>query len=143
MKKSGFTLTELLVTISIITVILTIALSSYNTTTKQSRDTKRKNDLEQIRAALEMYKTDYGYYPAVNTGGFDVASNLTSSLTTTYVAVIPSDPLSSQGYLYVALNPVNSQYYGYCLCAQLETQSASNSCTVSVPSNCSYGVRNP
>lgn len=143
MKKRGFTLTELLITVSIIAILVTIALAAYSTINKQSRDTKRKNDLEQIRSALEMYKSDKGYYPAVNTTGFDVAGNLSATLTPTYVAIIPSDPLSTQHYTFEVTNLVGSNYYGYCLCTSLEIQSASNTCAVSLPANCNYGVRNP
>ena len=143
MKKSGFTLIELMISVSIIAILVTVALAAYSTLNKQSRDTKRKSDLEQVRSALEMYKSDYGYYPAVNTAGFDVAGNLSASLTTTYMPFIPSDPLSAQNYYFESLNPVSSNYYGYCLCAKLESQNGSNSCTVALPANCNYGVKSP
>jgi len=140
MKKFGFTLTELLITVSIIAILVTIALAAYSTINKQSRDTKRKNDLEQIRSALEMYKADNGFYPAVNVDGtFGAASNLAATLTPTYVALIPSDPLSTQIYGFEVLNAVGANYYGYCLCTKLESQSGSNTCTVSLPANCNYG----
>ncbi len=143
MKKSGFTLTELLITVSIIGILVTIALTSYNTINKQSRDTKRKNDLLQIASALEMYKADNGFYPAVNTSGFDVTGNLSSALAPTYTAILPSDPLNTQHYYFEATNLVSSNYYGYCLCANLESQSGSNTCAISLPANCNYGIRNP
>lgn len=139
----GFTLIEILVVISIIAVIITIAIVSYTTINKQSRDAKRKSDLEQIRSALEMYRSDNGYYPSVNTTGFGTAANLGSVLVSTYIPAIPTDPKSSQLYYFEALNLVGSNYYSYCVCAKLEAQSGSFTCTVAPPNECNYGVKNP
>lgn len=145
MNKRGFTLTELLISISIIAILVTIAVAAYSSVNKQSRDAKRKGDLEQIRSALEMYRTDNGSYPAVNTTNFDVASNLSAALVPTYIPVIPSDPKSpSQTYYLETTNAVGGNYYGYCVCALLEiSTSASTTCSVTLPANCNYGLKNP
>lgn len=64
--KSGFTLVELLVSITIIMVLTVTAVVNYGNAQKNARDAKRKADLEKIRVALEMYKQDHGgVYPAV------------------------------------------------------------------------------
>jgi len=65
MKKSlkGFTLIEILVVATIIGLLASGAIVSYQQLSKQSRDAKRKTDLEQVRAALEMYRSNEDTYP--------------------------------------------------------------------------------
>lgn len=61
--KQAFTLVEILVVVTIIGMIAGIGVLSYGQISKQSRDGRRKSDLENIRSALEMYRsgTDIGY----------------------------------------------------------------------------------
>lgn len=65
MKKNcrGFTLIELLVVITIIAVLSGLAMVSFSATGKGARDARRKSDLETIRQALVMYRSDEGCYP--------------------------------------------------------------------------------
>ena len=53
-EKFGFTLIELLVVIAIVGILVAVGSISYLTASKQSRDTRRKTDLEQIRQALKL-----------------------------------------------------------------------------------------
>lgn len=145
----GFTLIEILVVISIIAVIIAIAIVSYTTINKQSRDAKRKSDLEQIRSALEMFRSDIGYYPAVGSGSWTNTSGLNTGdsqtgLVSEYIPAIPTDPKSTQSYFYTASSFVSGNYYNYCLCAQLEFTPASTlTCSVTAPLTCNYVVKNP
>lgn len=149
-RKIGFTLIEILVVISIIAVIISIAIVSYTTINKQSRDAKRKSDLEQVRSALEMFRSDIGYYPSVGSGSWTNASGLNTGdsgtgLVSTYISAVPADPKSSQSYFYTVTPPApGGNYYNYCLCAQLEFAPASTlTCSVSPPLTCNYVVKNP
>lgn len=104
MKKAGFTLIELLVAMTIVAMLLGIALVSYQGARKSARDGKRKTDLEQVRSALEMYRTDKGYYPPKDQTGWctvlwgcgsstwynDVAGALIS---VGYLPSLPQDPI--------------------------------------------------
>ncbi len=147
MKNKGFTLTELLISISIIAILVTVAIASYNSVNKQSRDTRRKSDLEQIRSALEMYRSDKGYYPAPlgDTGGtFGPASDLEADLKPDYLPSIPTDPKNSVSYFYTAVSLVGSNYYSYCICGELESGQSSNACSVVLPAaSCNYGLKSP
>lgn len=62
--KKGYSLIEILVVITIISLLVTIGMVSYSQISKNSRDGKRKADLEQVRAALVLYRVDNGSYPA-------------------------------------------------------------------------------
>lgn len=93
MKMRGFTLIELLVVITIIGVLSTIGLTSFQGANQKARDSRRAADVQQIRAALEMYKTDKGYYP----------TTLSDASMPSYFAEkkVPTDPRVKDGWGYV------------------------------------------
>jgi len=131
-KKSGFTLIELLVAMTIVAVLMGIALVSYQGARKSARDGKRKADLEQVRSALEMCRTDAGSYPL---GSLSSGSTITCA-GKTYMT-IPNDPLTDRIYAYTGA--ANT----YTLCAALEsgggTVTGCGSCTL----ECNYKTTNP
>ena len=131
-KKSGFTLIELLVAMTIVAVLMGISLVSYQGARKSARDGKRKADLEQVRSALEMCRTDSGSYPV---GSLSSGKSITCG-TKTYMS-IPNDPLTDRIYSYTGA--ANT----YTLCATLESGggvvSGCGSCTL----QCNYKVTNP
>ena len=94
--KKGFTLIEILVVTTIIVLLTGTAAVTYSVFLKQSRDTKRKTDLEQIRASLEMYRSNNNTYPVGN-----VYSTTLSVLTTPviYIQSLPTDP-KNPTYIY-------------------------------------------
>lgn len=143
-KQKGFTLIEVLVATTIIAVLTVVGIVSYVSVNKRSRDAKRKSDVEQIRSALEMYRADYGYYPNAGTGVWTDTANLTSTLVTTYLPTIPTDPKSAtQTYRYMATNLSGANYYGYCLSGLLESENPSDTCTPDTTNLHNYGVKNP
>lgn len=144
MKRSrGFTLIEVLVAVTIIAVLIATGIISYSSVNKRARDAKRKSDIEQLRSALEMYRTDTSYYPNAGTGGWTDAANLTV-LVTTYLPAIPSDPKNTtQTYRYKATNLTSGNYYGYCLSALLESENPDDTCTPDTTNSHNYGVKNP
>ncbi|MFZ2199915.1 MAG: prepilin-type N-terminal cleavage/methylation domain-containing protein [Microgenomates group bacterium] len=86
MFKKAFTLIELLVVIAIIAILISVGSVSYTRSLKLSRDSKRRTDLEQIRQALETYRSENGVYPA--------SATWQSALTAggAYISTIPTDP---------------------------------------------------
>ncbi len=81
MTKKGFTLIELLVVISIIGILIAVGSVSYQKSVKLGRDSRRQTDLEQIRQALETYRSEEGVY----------APDL-DDLSPDYLTVVPVDP---------------------------------------------------
>ena len=66
-KTLGFTLIELLVVISIIGILAGLTLTGFSAARKNARDTQRKSDLAQYKAALEAYAANNGgKYPEGN-----------------------------------------------------------------------------
>lgn len=107
--KKGFTLIELLVVIAIISIMVVISSMSYQRTIKLSRDNKRKTDLEQIRQALESYRSETYVYPTTAEGIAILATN-------GYISKIPSDPIQTKSYYYERTGSETS----YILCAALD-----------------------
>lgn len=61
--KRGFTLIELLVVIAIISLLPSIILSSVSDAKKKARAVYFAQEMNQIKNALELYRTDKGSYP--------------------------------------------------------------------------------
>jgi len=61
--KNGFTLTELLVVIAIIALLIGIVLVWLGGARAQTRDAKRKAEVDSIRAAVEMHYPEQHKYP--------------------------------------------------------------------------------
>ena len=94
MKKShGFTLLEIIIVLAIITTLIMAGLVVYPSLQRRARDSSRKADLENIRSALELYRSKNSYYPVS-------LSELTQG--SLYLQSIPTDPHSpTQIYTYV------------------------------------------
>ena len=129
-ESKGFSLIELLVVISIIGILIALSAFGLKNARESSRDARRKSDLETIRSALELYKSDKGAYP-------DSLNKLGDS---PVYLVVPTDPLfPARSYAYTSVSP----YTTYTLCASLEgstdTVSGCGSCT----ETCRYKTTNP
>jgi len=121
----GFTLLELLVVMAILGILSTIGIGSFLSSQVKSRDAKRKSDLHNIVAALEMYYNDKGQYPTSSTTGtingctYDAINKVygscewgeefkTSDNGVVYMSQLPRDP-SSNNYVYKS--DVNGTYF--------------------------------
>lgn len=107
--KKGFTLIELLVTISIIGILASLTLASYSAAQQKARDGIRKNDLAQVKRALELAKADCtssAYYPYKT--GADIKAAYTAlstfmgqgSTANSYMSPVPTDPKNDSTYFY-------------------------------------------
>lgn len=104
MGNKGFTLTELLVSASIIGILTAIALPSYITARMRAATSREYANLRTIATALETYRTDNTKYPEAafpltsSGGGFTNPSKLErlKPLTTpiSYLARITEDSFS-------------------------------------------------
>jgi prepilin-type N-terminal cleavage/methylation domain-containing protein len=65
---NGFTLVELMVTISIIALLSTIVYASFSGAREQARDKSRMSALKELQLAVEQYKAQYGVYPSAGCG---------------------------------------------------------------------------
>jgi general secretion pathway protein G len=87
MKRSnsrGWTLIELLIVISLISILATIGLASYRNSVTASKEAILKTDLFRMRDAIDQYYADKGEYPA----------SLDALVTEGYLRKIPDDPFT-------------------------------------------------
>lgn len=125
-RNLGFTLVELLVAMSIIGVLASIAVGSFRTSQLKGRDVERKTNLKQISNALEIFYADYGRYPDSTNGQiaacpYDPAgstgtacnwgSGVFTDSKTVYFKQIPADPSSNQEYTYQIVSGSSNQKY--------------------------------
>lgn len=145
-SRDGFTLMELLIVVAIIGILVTLTGMSYTKVQQQSRDARRKADLELIKSGVEIYKSDCNAYPAANLINSPATTLVGSGTPTgcavsnTYISAIPTDPRSTtRNYVYRVVGS------GFEICASLEqsglpTINCGSSCG---GSGCNYQVLNP
>ncbi len=97
---------ELIIVMSVIAIFGGMVMATSITGNLQKgRDGRRQTDLEAIRSALEIYRSDLGTYPAG-----------TGSLSPTYITTVPTDPKTNGSYVYTQGGAGKT----YTLCATLE-----------------------
>lgn len=62
-RRTGFTVIELLVVTTIIMVLTAVGMVSYQAASRNARNGKRAADMESLRSALVLYRSDTGAYP--------------------------------------------------------------------------------
>ncbi|HJO37592.1 MAG: hypothetical protein QGF21_08260 [Vicinamibacterales bacterium] len=80
----GWTLVELLIVISLITLLAGISLASYRTAVVRSREAVLKEDLFRMRDAIDQYFADKSVYPPA----------LDSLVADGYIRQVPEDPFT-------------------------------------------------
>jgi prepilin-type N-terminal cleavage/methylation domain-containing protein len=160
----GFTLVELLVTITIIAILASIGLNTYSSAQKKSRDAKRKAHLKQLTDALESYYNDHEQYPDDSSGnilgcgvnaeeectyGTSVFSNTTPDPNTIYMIQMPADPSIGSTYYYQSFTQTKYQIYTRLENANdidIPTDEDDNSQNYGISCgalNCNYGLSSP
>ncbi len=88
-SQSGFTLIELMTVMAIMGILITIAQPSLKQAIVRAREAVLKEDLFQMREAIDQYYADNGKYP-------DQLTDLinTQERTKSYLRDIPKDPFT-------------------------------------------------
>ena len=88
--SAGFTLIELMIVIAIIGILITIAQPSLRHSLVRANEAVLKEDLFQMRDAIDQYYADQGKYP-------DTLQDLVNreDATRSYLRSIPKDPFTS------------------------------------------------
>lgn len=89
-SQAGFTLIELLIVMAIIGILVSIAQPSFQKTVVRAREVVLKDDLFQIREAIDQFYVDNGKYP-------DQLNDLVSTQdqAKSYLRALPKDPFTS------------------------------------------------
>lgn len=91
----GFTLIELIVVMAIIALLLTLAVPRYFNSVENSREAVLKQNLAQVRDALDKYYGDNGKYP----------DSLEDLVKKKYLRSMPEDPITESTTTWVIVPP--------------------------------------
>ncbi len=86
LMERGFTLLELMITMFIIIILLSVALPTYQKSVQYARETVLKENLFQIRRAIDQYTADKGKLP----------QSLDDLVTSEYLREKPIDPVTEK-----------------------------------------------
>jgi len=101
--KKGFSLIEIIVAMTIVSLLAVTVTISLTQQQVRARDSKRISDVSSLAISLESYRSIKGEFPADNyTGviGKDIKDNLTPLITDGLLNVLPHDPKSSSSSQY-------------------------------------------
>ena len=96
-KQNGFTLIELMIVMSIIGILAAIAVPNYQWGLIKARETVLREDLYNLRSAIDQFYADNGKYP-------DTLEELTKK-DKQYLREIPKDPFTDSKETWVTVLP--------------------------------------
>lgn len=84
MVKKAFTLMEIMLVITMVILLASVAAATHKNRVRAARESVLKHNLAQLRMTLDAYNADRGHYP----------ESLRTLLDEGYLRVIPEDPMT-------------------------------------------------
>lgn len=84
-EANGFTMIELMIVVSIVGILATLAVPSYQGTLLRAREAALRQDLFTMRDVLDQHRADQGKYPP----------SLRALVDAGYLRAIPNDPFTN------------------------------------------------
>jgi general secretion pathway protein G len=94
-RQRGFTLLELIVVMTIVALLASIAAPRYFDSIDRARDRVLMQNLNVLRDAIDKFYTDTGAYPA----------SLSDLAARRYVRKVPEDPVTGSASTWVVIGP--------------------------------------
>jgi general secretion pathway protein G len=83
--RNGFTLIELLIVVSIVGILATMAIPTYQASVVKAREAALRQDLFTLRDVLDQHRADQGKFP----------TSLQALVATGYLRGVPRDPFTN------------------------------------------------
>lgn len=112
--KKGFTFIELMVVMAIIATIVAIAMPRYFEGLERTKETALKQNLKEMREAIDHYRADKGEYPA----------SLQTLVSERYLRFIPEDPITEKADTWQIIAPPDHSYRVYDIASGATTVAA-------------------
>jgi general secretion pathway protein G len=93
----GFTVIELLVVLAALALLLSVAAPRYLQHLDTAREVTLKEDLHQLRDAIDKFYSDQARYPA----------SLEELVTKRYLRALPEDPITQRSDSWILVAPAN------------------------------------
>jgi len=94
-NRQGYTLIEMMIVISIISILATMAMPSFQKSLVRAKETNLRRTLFIMRDTIDQYFADHGRYP----------DSLQELETEKYVRQIPMDPLTGRTDTWITIPP--------------------------------------
>jgi len=127
--KKGFALIELLVVIAIVAILSIVVMQNLDGAKKKSRDTNRKQHIDQLVKATNLYYNQNGDVPGLTNDCVSVSNAaFVAFLVPNYIKQIQNDPMNSTldtsgNYVYENQDDSTGKYR---YCAAMENASNGN-----------------
>ncbi len=95
---SGFTLIELMIVISIMLILMSVAIPVYQKSVEHARESALKQDLATLRSAIDQYTLDKEKAP----------QSLDDLISAGYLRQIPKDPMTDSNTTWQVVQDENS-----------------------------------
>jgi len=99
-RRSGFTIVEIAVVISIVAILTTLIVVVFNQTQLDARDDRRTADITALKRALVQYYNDNGEYPGCTNPGFGCPISDIAPALQRYMVDVPLKDPKGTDYLY-------------------------------------------
>ncbi|HEY6083895.1 MAG TPA: prepilin-type N-terminal cleavage/methylation domain-containing protein [Nitrospira sp.] len=84
-SPNGFTMVELMIVVSIVGILATMAVPSYQVSVVRAKEAALRQDLFTLRDVLDQHRADQGKYP----------TSLQTLVASGYLRAIPRDPFTN------------------------------------------------
>ncbi|OGK18335.1 hypothetical protein A3G67_03520 [Candidatus Roizmanbacteria bacterium RIFCSPLOWO2_12_FULL_40_12] len=150
-KRAGFTLLELMIVIIILGVLTTLISGNFLNSLKKGRDARRKEELQSIQKALELYYEDKRAYPLTAQVVFGSSLCETAACVSgekIYMLPIPQDTNPACNYYYTSTDGTQYQLYSSLentndIGPGVKQSGYGNNCGASSACLCRFGLSSP
>ena len=102
LNKKGFTLIELMIVMTIIGILVSIAQPNFQKAIIRAKETSLRKSLFVLRDVIDQYYADHGNYP----------ETLETLVEEHYIRAIPEDPLTRSKTSWIVMPPEGSETSG-------------------------------